>query len=67
MSKGQGLARRVANGRQMVSVTDKLGWYLTRFKKMSAAEMAWRLSDQARKWAWSRDQVAPGSQRPVAW
>ena len=61
MSKGQGLARRVANGRQMVSANDKLGWYLTRFKKMSAAEMAWRLSDHARKWAWSRDQVAPGA------
>ena len=32
-------------------------WYVQRLLKMSPTEMAWRGSDQARKWAWARQQV----------
>jgi hypothetical protein len=38
----------------------KLGWYRDRLAKMSPAEVAWRASDQVRKWTWARDQVEPG-------
>jgi hypothetical protein len=34
-----------------------LEWYLRRLEKMSASEMAWRLSDYGRKFAWARHQV----------
>lgn len=36
----------------------RIRWYLRRLEKMSASEVAWRLSDQARKMAWVRRQVA---------
>jgi Heparinase II/III-like protein/Heparinase II/III N-terminus len=32
---------------------------------MSATEMAWRISDQGRKWRWSRHQVAPADNGPA--
>ena len=36
---------------------ERLGWYVNRFRGMSAAEVGWRCSDQARKVAWRRFQV----------
>ena len=43
--------------------TSRLEWYLRRLEKMSASEVAWRLSDYGRKLAWARHQVArvPGA------
>ncbi len=40
--------------------TGGLNWYVQRLRKMSPREVAWRGSDQARKWAWARQQVRPG-------
>ncbi|MGH9104687.1 MAG: alginate lyase family protein [Acidimicrobiales bacterium] len=37
----------------------KLAWYLKRLQKMSGPELAWRLSDQGRKFLWSFEQVPP--------
>jgi len=39
------------------SRTSRLGWYVRRLGRMSPAEMAWRVRDQAVKAAWSRRQV----------
>ncbi len=39
----------------------KAQWYLDRLAKMAPSELGWRLVDQAKKWAWERDQVAPGA------
>ena len=36
---------------------ERLGWYVNRFRGMSAAEVGWRCSDQARKVAWRRLQM----------
>jgi hypothetical protein len=35
----------------------RLGWYLRRLARMSPAEVAWRVRDQALRLAWSRRQV----------
>jgi len=35
----------------------KLGWYARRLRGMSAAEIAWRLREQAVRRAWARRQV----------
>jgi hypothetical protein len=47
----------------------KLGWYLRRLGRMSPAEIAWRIREQAVRRAWARRQVRPGdleSLRPLA-
>ncbi|HEX7161954.1 MAG TPA: alginate lyase family protein [Trebonia sp.] len=38
----------------------RLGWYARRLRGMSAAEIAWRLREQAVRRAWARRQVRPG-------
>jgi hypothetical protein len=38
----------------------KLGWYARRLRRMSPAEMAWRVREQAVRRAWARRQVRPG-------
>ena len=40
--------------------TSKLGWYARRLGRMSTAEVAWRVRDQAVRRAWARRQVLPG-------
>ncbi|WP_222850010.1 alginate lyase family protein [Trebonia kvetii] len=40
--------------------TAKLGWYVRRLGRMSAAEIAWRAREQAIRRAWSRRQVRQG-------
>ena len=40
--------------------TSKLGWYARRLGRMSAAEAAWRVREQAVRRAWARRQVRPG-------
>ena len=42
----------------------KLAWYLRRFQTMSVPEVAWRLEDQAKKWAWRPEQVTEGDEQP---
>jgi hypothetical protein len=42
----------------------KLGWYLSRFRAMSPLEVAWRLEDQAKKWAWRPLQVTGTAGHP---
>ena len=42
----------------------KLAWYLRRFRTMSVPEVAWRLEDQAKKWAWRPEQVTEGDEQP---
>ena len=42
------------------SGTSKLGWYARRLGRMSTAELAWRVRDQAVRRAWARRQVRPG-------
>lgn len=45
--------------------SSRLEWYLRRLEKMSASEIGWRLSDSARKVAWSRHHVQlPGTAPP---
>jgi Heparinase II/III-like protein/Heparinase II/III N-terminus len=41
--------------------SQKLEWYLRRLERMSVSEVGWRLSDQVRKWAWTRRQVPPAT------
>ncbi len=42
--------------------SSRIEWYLRRLEKMSASEVAWRLSDYGRKVAWARHQVpVPGA------
>jgi len=43
-----------------VSGIQKLGWYLRRLGRMSAAEVTWRLREQAIRRAWARRQVLAG-------
>jgi hypothetical protein len=38
----------------------KLGWYARRLGRMSPAEIAWRVREQAVRRAWARRQVRPG-------
>jgi len=38
--------------------SSRIKWYLRRLEKMSASEVAWRLSDHGRKVVWVRHQVA---------
>lgn len=40
---------------------DRLEWYWRRARRMSAGEVAVRARDQARRWAWRRRQVVPGT------
>lgn len=40
--------------------TSKLRWYARRLGRMSPAEIAWRVREQAIRRAWSRRQVRPG-------
>ena len=40
--------------------TSKLGWYARRLGRMSPAEIAWRVREQAVRRAWARRQVRPG-------
>jgi hypothetical protein len=40
--------------------TSRLGWYARRLGRMSPAEAAWRVRDQAVRRAWARRQVRPG-------
>jgi len=40
------------------------GWYLRRLRGMSAGEVAHRLRDRGRQWAWAPRQVAPGAALP---
>jgi Heparinase II/III-like protein/Heparinase II/III N-terminus len=40
--------------------TSKLSWYARRLGRMSAAEVAWRVREQAVRRAWARRQVRPG-------
>jgi hypothetical protein len=42
------------------TVTSTFGWYARRLGRMSPAEVAWRVHQQAVRWAWSRCQVRPG-------
>ena len=37
--------------------TSQLGWYARRLARMSPAEMAWRVREQALRTAWARRQV----------
>ena len=41
-------------------VPAKLGWYARRLGRMSAAEVAWRVREQAVRRAWAGRQVRPG-------
>jgi hypothetical protein len=43
-----------------VSPYSKLGWYVRRVSRMSPAEVAWRVREQAFRTAWLRKQVRPG-------
>jgi len=43
-----------------VTGTFSLGWYARRLSRMSPAEIAWRIREQATRRAWSRRQVCPG-------
>jgi hypothetical protein len=45
-------------------VSSRLGWYARRLSRMSPAEAAWRVRDQALRRAWARRQVSPGQQLP---
>ena len=52
----------------MLGVT-RFGWYLRRLGRMSPAEIAWRVREQAVRRAWKRRQVRPGDLeflRPLA-
>jgi hypothetical protein len=44
----------------------KFAWYARRVGRMSPAEIAWRVRDQAVRLAWSRRQVRPGQAVPGA-
>ena len=41
------------------AATSKLGWYARRLGRMSPAEIAWRVREQALRRAWARRQVRP--------
>lgn len=41
------------------TTTSKLGWYARRLGRMSPAEIAWRVREQALRRAWARRQVRP--------
>jgi hypothetical protein len=41
-------------------VPSKLSWYARRLGRMSPAEVAWRIREQAMRQAWTRRQVRPG-------
>jgi hypothetical protein len=43
-----------------VSDTSKLSWYVRRIGRMSPAEIAWRVREQATRGSWARRQVLPG-------
>ncbi|HEX3964938.1 MAG TPA: hypothetical protein VHZ03_51230, partial [Trebonia sp.] len=40
--------------------TSAIGWYARRLGRMSPAEIAWRVREQAVRRAWARRQVRPG-------
>ena len=42
----------------------RVGWYLRRLGRMSPAEIAWRVREQAVRRAWKRRQVRPGDLTP---
>lgn len=42
-----------------------LGWYAQRLRRMSPAEVAWRVGDRVRHARWARRQVRPGSVFPA--
>ncbi len=42
-----------------------LGWYAQRLRRMSPAEVAWRLGDRVRHARWARRQVRPGAPFPA--
>jgi len=46
--------------------TGSLEWYVQRLRRMSPSEVAWRVVDEARRQAWARRQVAPGTPVPRA-
>jgi hypothetical protein len=48
------------------SSTSKLGWYARRLGRMSTAEVAWRVREQAVRRAWSRRQVRPAQVAALA-
>ncbi len=45
--------------------TSRLEWYLRRLQKMSASEVAWRLTDYSKKLAWARHQVPVPASDPA--
>lgn len=47
------------------SSASKLGWYARRLGRMSPAEIAWRVREQAIRRAWSRRQIRPGRVPPA--
>ncbi|MDX2970327.1 heparinase II/III family protein [Kribbella solani] len=42
-----------------------LGWYLRRLRRMSPAELLWRVRDTGRRTAWAYQQVRPGQDAAV--
>jgi len=42
------------------SLSSTAGWYARRLRRMSAAEIGWRVREQAVRRAWARRQVRPG-------
>ena len=62
VARGRGPAPGTGRGPRRTVNSSRLEWYLRRLEKMSASEVAWRLSDYARKVAWARHQVpVPGA------
>ena len=51
------------------NLPSRVGWYIRRLGRMSPAEIAWRIREQAVRRAWKRRQVRPGDlefSRPLA-
>jgi Heparinase II/III-like protein/Heparinase II/III N-terminus len=42
-----------------------LGWYVRRLRRMSTAEVSFRVRDEARRRSWARRQVHPGDASPL--
>ena len=57
---GREPAQRSSGAGVSAAATSKLGWYARRLGRMSPAEVAWRVREQALRRAWARRQVRPG-------
>ena len=52
-------AQRSSGAGVSAAATSKIGWYARRLGRMSPAEIAWRVREQALRRAWARRQVRP--------